>query len=263
MKKIVKGVILVLLLLQILGCEENAKEDLVEIDFTDGNYSPGIDYFVGITVQPEPYIIAVSRKVLRDKHLEVNGLPIDLNWVLVRDIVGDQVNYGDYYWFGFSWQEDIPSELELIEGDAVNISFQANDFSYQRDIVIPSQPLANFPQLDFTQDYSFTWSLADSVNTQLISLEFGNNDLMLVQRKQWSLVADRRDFTISQSFFHAAEIFEVQEYQVNLENINYLHNQRFLFFSSSEAGLYWQADEEQSRKKDLRQLLPKIIKLLN
>ncbi|MFO7896719.1 MAG: hypothetical protein R6U84_07290 [Candidatus Cloacimonadales bacterium] len=259
MRKLQRGLGLLFISLLLLSCQQAGREKIVEIDFTNGNYSPGIDYFLGITLQPTPLITAVSRKVLRDSKLEIAGFPLELDWTLVRDNVGGDINYGDYYWFASIASTDLPAELEFPENEAVNIFFEVNGFKYQQALLIPAQPQINYPELNFAEDYCLAWSLVDSVDTQLLSLYYANNDFLISYFQQWSLEADLRDFIIPQSSFQAAALFEVQEYQIKLQSINYLHNSRFLFYVSNEANLDWPTNQEQRRDRNLIKSLEKTI----
>lgn len=197
MKHIVIFLMLVIMALSIISCDEREGESAVP-SLVDMFLDPEDDFYL---------VLEYDEDVHRDDTYVYCSLITDRKfeelWINNDRIYPDYMNYNNttgYYWYDFDmdyldgalpsgYNEEIVYKV-VLEGKTVNGS-----------LVMPAEYVLNPPSFDHTQDYGLNWTLAEDPQVQSIALSLEATDENNYYDYSFELKPTDRAFTFNKSLW--------------------------------------------------------------
>lgn len=237
MKKYLVIIICFTWVFMVLSCSKEL-EDITGVEFDTENFHKQADFIMKISIDSEIPIFLISKKLVKNSKMVINGIELEHVWYMGKDIDENDESDGNVSvikWYCAILQDDLPLDLSALT--EISAYLKINDQKIDETLLIPSKPIAEFQDIDFAQDYSFSWDLAEEPDTQLVELKCGSLELLYYYRNEWEIASARRDFTISNYYFGACSTFDEVDYTLSLESINYKTNTKFVIYTARKTSI--------------------------
>ena len=233
--KLIQLIIILTISLFILNCSNSTESSEDAYDgpvFTKEYMDDNFDYQLDFS---ESSLMIFSKYEVTSCIFILNGKEVDTEWL----------NRGpDDYWMCWIYYDYLPEGINMQPDAKLGFYLNINEDGYIGNITIPYPITIDWPEFTPGSDYSFTWEIGTSTQTQRISSIYSTDSLpgqMVTYSGQFD--GGKRNHTISKDFFKP-EVEDDYTFSIMLIAMNFLETGR-CFVSATSSDLYFYPITEQ------------------